>query len=191
MTISASPTLARLAAIGIFVAGLLLFFAITVAPVWSLNSEYQHRIDDLSARLKHAKAIARQDSELRQRYSDVRQAQRSQGFILESRSEALAAAELQRIIKDIADTHETNLVSTQILPAATEDELTRVSLRAHLSGPFENIVKMVYDLESYGIFLFLDNFSIQQSIGQRVRSVQVVRDFDVHFDLSAYLLEAS
>ncbi|MDH3861451.1 MAG: type II secretion system protein GspM [Gammaproteobacteria bacterium] len=191
MTTLKSSVLSKAAAIGVLVAGISLLLGITAYPLWSMNASYQDRIDELSYQLAHAQAIKKQDSELRRRYADVRRIQRSQGFVLESRSEALAAAELQRILKDVAGRQELSLVSTQILPAASEKELTRVSIRAKLKGPFENIVRTVYDLETNGVFLFLDNFTVRQTVGQRVRTVRVVPHFETGFDLSAYLLEAT
>jgi general secretion pathway protein M len=154
----------------------------------ALNSE----IETLHERLQRLEVIASQDEELRSRYATLRQNQATRGYFLQGNSEAVASADLQRILKDITAAHGTQLMSTQILPAVKEGSLTRVSLRVRIRGPVEGLVESLYELESSLALLFLDNVSVRTavSVRQRLRPANNNQPFEAHFDLAAYMTEA-
>ncbi|MDH4108018.1 MAG: type II secretion system protein GspM [Gammaproteobacteria bacterium] len=181
----------RMLALGILGFIVAAILSVTVLPLWLVNSGYQARIDQLQERLQRFGAIAAQDPELRRRFADLQRAQSSRGHFLAGDSEATAAAELQRIIKEISSANGTQLLSTQILPAADEDGMLRIGLRVRISGAMPGLMESVYDLESNEVFLFLENFSMRQATGRRIRATVPLEGFEANFDLIAYMQEMS
>jgi len=179
----------RILAQAIFVLVVLATLSVTALPVWLANANYQARLDQLQERLQRFEQIASQDPQLRRRYSELQRSRAARGHFLNSDSEATAAAEIQRIIKDITAANGTQLLSTQILPAANEDGMLRISLRVRISGALPGIIESVYDVESNGVFLFLDNFSLRQAAARRIRANVAVDSFEANFDLVAYMQE--
>jgi general secretion pathway protein M len=182
----------RRLAIGLLVVAVLLLLSVTILPVATANRTLNSELDALHERLQRLEAIASQDEELRARYAQLRRNQATRGYFLQGDSEAVASADLQRILKDITSAHATQLMSTQILPAVSEDSLTRVSLRVRIRGPMEGLVESLYELESNSVLLFLDNITIRTavSIRQRLRVTNPNPPFEANFDLTAYMTEA-
>jgi len=182
----------RQIAVGLLVIAAILLLCVTILPVTLANRALNGEIETLHGRLQRLETIASQDEELRARYTKLRQNQATRGYFLQGDSEAVASAELQRILKNITTAHGTQLMSTQILPAVTEDSLTRVSLRVRIRGPVEGLVESLYELESNLALLFLDNISIRTavSVRQRLRVANNNLPFEANFDLTAYMTEA-
>lgn len=182
----------RQLAVGLLVIAALLLLCVTILPVTLANRALNGEIETLHGRLQRLETIASQDEELRARYSKLRQNQATRGYFLQGDSEAVASADLQRILKNITTAHGTQLMSTQILPAVTEDSLTRVSLRVRIRGPMEGLVESLYELESNLALLFLDNISVRTavSVRQRLRAANNNLPFEANFDLTAYMTEA-
>lgn len=182
----------RQLAVGLLVIAAILLLCVTILPVTLANRALNGEIETLHGRLQRLETIASQDEELRARYSKLRQNQATRGYFLQGDSEAVASADLQRILKNITTAHGTQLMSTQILPAVTEDSLTRVSLRVRIRGPMEGLVESLYELESNLALLFLDNISVRTavSVRQRLRAANNNLPFEANFDLTAYMTEA-
>jgi general secretion pathway protein M len=182
----------RRLAIGLLAVAVLLLLSATILPIATANRALNSELDALHERLQRLEAIASQDEELRARYAQLRRNQATRGYFLQGDSEAVASADLQRILKDITSAHATQLMSTQILPAVSEDSLTRVSLRVRIRGPMEGLVESLYELESNSVLLFLDNITIRTavSVRQRLRVTNPNPPFEANFDLTAYMTEA-
>jgi general secretion pathway protein M len=181
----------RQLAVGLLVIAAILLLSVTILPVALANRALSGEVETLHERLQRLETIASQDEELRGRYAKLRQSQATRGYFLQGDSEAVASADLQRILKDITTAHGTQLMSTQILPAMQEDSLTRVSLRVRIRGPMEGLVESLYELESNSALLFLDNVSIRTavSVRQRLRVANPNLPFEANFDLAAYMTE--
>jgi len=179
----------RIIALSILGCVILAVLSVTVLPVWLINANYQSELDQLHDRLQRYQAITSQDPELRRRYTELARAQSSRGHFLNSDSDATAAAELQRIIKEISAANGTQLLSTQIMPATNDGGMVRIALRVRMTGPLPGIMESVYSLESNGVFLFLENFSLRQGAGRRMRSITAIDTFEANFDLVAYMQE--
>jgi len=165
--------------------------SVTALPAVLANASYQREIVRLQGQLLRLRDMAEHDEELRRQYAELRRAQSSRGYFLKGDSEAVASADLQRIIKGIAAANGTQLLSTQILPANSENELTRISLRVRVQGPLTGVIESLYALESNSVLLFLDNLSLRTAESRRLlRAVQDQR-FEAQFDLVAYVTETT
>ena len=160
----------RQLAIGILVVAVVAILSVTALPVWLANSSRQATLDDTYERLNRYQQIAARDRELLPQYEALKQSQRSAGNTLRSDTVAVAGAELQRRLKDISGKNQAQIVSTQILPASSEEGFVRIALRVRLRGALPSILQSAYDIETDDVHMFLDNLSIRNGAGGLIRT---------------------
>jgi hypothetical protein len=177
----------RRLAVAILCGFALALMAVTVLPAWLTSADLNAQIGQTQARLQRLQIQADADEALRPRYEQLVRSHASSGHHLKSDTEAVAAAELQRIVKAITANNTTQILTTQILPVAQEGDFVRVTLRVRARGALEGIVQSVYDIEASQTFLFLDNLSIRNGARRRIRGTDEVNQFDSDFDLIAYM----
>lgn len=184
-------TLQRRLAVGILAAVVVAVLGVTVLPIWSANAARQQTLDDLNERLNRYERIAARDQALLPRYEALRAAQMASGNYLKSGTVAVAGAELQRRITDIAGTNQALILSTQILPAENETGFVRITIKVRLRGPLPAILQSLYDIETDDVFMFLDNLSMYDRMAGRSTGQNGVRPMEAEFDLIAYMPDVS
>jgi general secretion pathway protein M len=185
-----SKTQQRLLAITILMVAVVSLLVIILLPIRSVNSTYAGRIDQQQELLARLEKLAAQHDTLRARHQALQQSRTGSGQTLVSDSPAMAAAELQRIVKTTTGKNAIQLMSTQILPAVEEQDFTKIALRVRIHGPLSGMVEAIYDLEAKSLFLFLDNLTMYPaSTRNRLRVGAVNRPFEASFDLVAYMTE--
>ena len=111
---------------------------------------------------------------------------------LRGKTDAVAAANLQAVVKLTASSRGMEIISTQILPAKEEEGFTRVTLKVRMRGQLEDSVKVFHALETGQPYLFLDNVSLRNfSRRQTKTNVTAVNLLNVDFDLIGYMLPQS
>jgi general secretion pathway protein M len=181
----------RQLAISILAVAIVLLVSVTVLPLWLANASRQNTLDQLQTRLLRYEQVSARDSGLLPRYEELKHAQMSAGNYLKSSTVAVAGAELQRLAKDITATNNAQMISTQILPAANEQGFIRVALRVRLRGPLTAILKSFYDIETNGVFMFLDNVNLRESSARRRPGQIETYPMDAEFELIAYMPDIS
>ena len=175
-------------------------FTLVAAPIMSLNSHYQDSIDLLEKRLQILQRKVATGNQLRSRHDQLKSMLANNQQYLKSPSEALAAADLQGIIKRIAISNRLELQSTQTLPAKNEMDFTGITLKVRVRGKLANLVTVFHTLETGQPYLFIDNLSIRSRIQhsrkinfeaapqrQQELKVDLVEMLDVEFDLTGYM----
>jgi len=181
----------RQMAVAILVAVVIAVLGVTAGPVWYANASRQAALDQAQERLQGYERVAARDKELLPQYEALRQLQKSAGNQLRSDTAAVAGAELQRRVKDITALHQAQIVSTQILPVASEEGFVRIALRVRLRGVLPSILLSIYDIETNNVHMFLDNLSLRNNAaGLRQRQL-LIRPMEAEFDLIAYMPEES
>jgi general secretion pathway protein M len=178
-------------AIGILALAVVIFLSVTAGPVWYANASRQAALDQAQERLLRYEQIAARDEELLPQYEALRQAQKSAGNQLRSDTAAVAGAELQRRVKDITAVHQAQIVSTQILPVASEEGFVRIALRVRLRGVLPSLLRSIYDIETNNVHMFLDNLSLRNNAASLRQQQQHIRPMEAEFDLIAYMPEES
>jgi len=187
----------QLLALAILALVVVLIFTLTVAPLWAINRHYMDTIDGLDHRLQILQRTASEGSGLRTQHEQLKRALASNRHYLKSTSEALAAANLQGIIKRITGSTGMEVLSTQILPAGEEAGFIRVALKVRMRGGLDNTVKVFHALETGQPYLFLDNVSIlgraQRSYGKLKLKGNTSYGYllNVDFDLIGYMQKQS
>ena len=137
----------RRLAVGILAAVVLLFLMTVVVPIWQFNSESNAEIHFLQTRLNSLRTQAVADRSLRPRHEQLLKVLATSGHHLKSDTEAVAAAELQRIVKNLADKNTAQVLTTQILPTLEETDFVGVALRVRMRGSLEGMLQTLYDME--------------------------------------------
>jgi general secretion pathway protein M len=182
----------RLLAVAILVLALAVVFSITVWPVLVANQHYQDTIDHMESRLQQLQRAAAIGETLKPQYETLERWQTTDARDLKSTSPALAAAELQRLLKRIAVTRNAEVVSTQSLATRQEAGFDRISLKVRMRGELDNIVQTFYDIETGEPFVFLDNVSIRASRGRRVGGkVSTLQILDIDMEVIGYMPHSS
>lgn len=167
--------------------------AAVVLPVWSANRHFDTRIEQMESRLAILRRSASIGAELKAEYDRLQRSQASDVHYLKSRSDALGAAELQRILKRVATPKGAEIISTQILPSKQEEGATRVTLRVRMRGSLETLVGVFYALETGNPYLFLNNVALRgRPLARRrvvgmARGVKKLPTLDIDFELSGYM----
>lgn len=184
-------------ALAILALAVVMIFTLTVAPLWAVNQHYLDTIDNLDNRLQILQRAASAGSSLRSQHDQLKRSMTSNRHYLKSTSEALAAANLQGIVKRITGSTGMEVLSTQILPAGEEAGFTRVALKVRMRGGLDNTVKVFHALESGQPYLFLDNVSIlgraQRNYGKLKIKGKTNYGYllNVDFDLIGYMQKQS
>lgn len=183
---SLSSTQRRLLALAILAVVLVVIYAATVVPLRALNRHHLETIERLETRLAILQRSVATDASLRARHAQLQKAMAANRQYLKSETDALAAADLQGIVKRIATRNATELLSTQILPATEESGFTRVALKVRMRGLLDNLVKAFHGLETGQPYLFLDNVGIRKLTIRRFQNA-AGDQLDVDFELIGYM----
>jgi general secretion pathway protein M len=183
-----NPRQRRLLALAILLLVLGVVFSITVLPVLMANQHYRDSIAGLESRLQKLQRAAAIGDSLQPQYEQLKRWQTSDAQYLKSNSAALAAAELQRLVKRVIVAKNAEVVSTQILTTRQEEGFDRVALKVRIRGELGNIIQAFHVLESGEPFVFLENVSVRASRGRRVRGqVAPLQTLDIDMELIAYM----
>ena len=182
----------RLLALAILLLALALVFSITVLPGLLANQHYRDTIAGLEGRLQQLQRAAAIGDALQPQYEQLKRWKTSDAQYLKSNSAALAAAELQRLVKRIIVSKNAEVVSTQILTTRQEEGFDRVALKVRIRGELENIIQAFYVIETGEPFVFMDNVSVRASRGRRVRGqAPTLQTLDIDMELIGYMPHSS
>lgn len=155
-----TPKQSRVLAIALLVALLCLIVLAVAGPLLLLHRHYDQALENLSDRLtRYSRVVAMRpgiESQLK-----IAQAKLASRFYLKNSIPSLAAAEIQDIAKIVIEQHGGKLTSMQVLPHKDENGFRQVTLNVQLSGNFQSLHEIIYDLENTQPYLFLDNVSIR------------------------------
>jgi general secretion pathway protein M len=179
------------AALGLLVLLIALVLAVTTVPIWSLNASYDEQIRRASQQLHQLKHQAAEDELLKPELERLRQKHLASGHALKSTTQAVAAAELQKLVKRLAGSNGAQVQSTQILPSREEEGFSRIGLKVRVRGELTSIVDTFYDIESNDVFLFMDDVSVRQGAVRRARGSTPGAQFDADFELIGYMRKSN
>ncbi len=183
------PRWASRAAALLLLAGVLSgFYGLLVAPFLDARGEVEESLaqaDELSAR--YERIGARRDA-LEAQLEALTAKQAENGVYLEGTTDTLAAAQLQeRVGARIAASGGT-LRSIQILPAKSDGDFRRVSLRVQFTGTIQALADLLYALETERTHLFVDNLDVRnRRARRRARTQEADPNLTIRFDLLGYL----
>lgn len=184
------PRAQRLTALALLLGVTLMVGAVLTAPYLAVSRHYDDRLERLGERLNTYRTIVQQGGAMREQQRLVQRAERTQGYYLAGDKPALAAAELQRRVKQVIEQHGGTVVSSQVLgEKSAEQGLQQITLRLTLRAGIDALTKVLHTLEAQPPLLVFDNVYIGARPGgtARWRGASVGQELDVRIDISGFL----
>jgi general secretion pathway protein M len=186
-SLTVSQPMRRSLAVALLVAVVAVVGLDVVLPIVEHYGALTADVAENEAALRRFDAAAARLPPLEAQQASLKKALAAQDGYLKATNDSLVAAEMQQLIKTIADRSGAELKSTQILPTREEKGFRRVTARVELVGSTNVLERVWYDMESGVPFLFVDNFDIEaQQERSRDRSAPPRIALDVRFEVSGF-----
>ena len=182
--------LQRMLAVTLLLALLVALAAGIAWPLWSANAAQAEQIAEQRRMLGHYRRIAAEGARLERELARLERWYAASKLHLRETTEALAAAELQRIVKQQVTTHGGRLVSAQTLTTKAEGAFSQIAVKVHLTTDLNGMLKTLHGLENARPLLFIDNLSVR---GSRIRrrlgnsTVPAVANLEISFEVSGFM----
>jgi general secretion pathway protein M len=134
---------------------------LVVVPLVNFYAEHQSVLENRRMLLPRLRAAAEELRGLRARASELRAAAGARKITLEGASDAIASANLQSRIEELAASVSATISSTEGPPAEVREGYRRIGLRYVLVGSYETLVSLLAKLEVATPPLVIDNLHIQ------------------------------
>lgn len=164
-------------------------FLFVVQPMSRAHEATDRGIEEARDSLRRYERLAGTRLGLEKQFEEIEARQASSGFYLTGATDGLAAAELQDQVNATIKGNGGQLRSIQILPAQTEGDFKRVSVRVQFMSTTERLARILYALEAGGTYLFIDNLDIRNRRARSRRNDPEPEGpmLTVRFDLYGYL----
>jgi general secretion pathway protein M len=136
-------------------------YLLAAAPLIDVYGERSAAVENRHMLVPRLKAAAAELPGLRARAAELRASAGTHKLTMEGSSDAIASANLQSHIAEVAASVGVTIGSTESLPAEVRGGYRRIGLRYALSGPYETLVKfLAKKLDAATPPLVIDNLSI-------------------------------
>ncbi len=181
------PRVQRFAALGLLVLCLLAVQSLLVAPYLARYQANHHRIDRLQARLAAYQRLEARKAELARIEHRLQQDRRLARCCLSAATDALATAELQRLLNERVKAAGGRITSAQPVGATGAGTVGMATLRLRLQTTTGQLGPLLRALEANAPLLVIDNLSIHSRSRQLQGRSSANDTLDVTMDLSAFL----
>jgi general secretion pathway protein M len=135
-------------------------YFVVAAPLLELYAGREAIVENKRMLVPRLKAAAAELPELRAQIAQLRATAGAHKVTLDGSSDAIAAANLQSRIAELAASVGVTIGSTESLPVEVRGGYRRIGLRYTLSGPYESLVKLIAKLEAATPPLVIDTLHI-------------------------------
>ncbi|WP_299178592.1 type II secretion system protein GspM [uncultured Neptuniibacter sp.] len=190
----------RSIAIGLLCLMLVIIYQLIFSPLLTRYLENKAQINQLEHQMEVYQRVIENSGNEQTQLEQMRAENPSAGLYLNESRPSLAAAMLQQLLTELLNSSGGQLVSTQIISNATSEEIIpAVTLQVRMRSEINELVALLYDIESHQPYLFTENLIISSTsrvvnrpprISSRnrapVRQRLKIPTLDVRFDLIAY-----
>ncbi|MCU7919542.1 MAG: type II secretion system protein M [Candidatus Thiodiazotropha sp. (ex Epidulcina cf. delphinae)] len=193
MVSTLTPGQSRLAAVSLLALLLLLLLFAAIYPILSLNNHYDKRISGTRQQLQHYRRITSQADRYQAEHARLKRIRQSDKRYLQSETDSLAKAELQRRVKQVVASGKGDILSSQVERSEQEDGFNRVAIRVRMKSTLEEMMALVYRLETETPYLFVDDITVRSRLVTRRRLPatkaisQALKLLDIDFKLVGYM----
>lgn len=165
-------------------------YGLAVAPLWERYQSTEAHIAALEKRLGAYRTAAAQGPELERRLAQTAGEMERSAYYFRSDKAALAAAELQELVRNKLAAAKGQLVSSQFSESRREEGLEAVSIQVRMRGDIRSLHKVLHLLETGRPLVFVDELAVVATPAHRARrtaGAAAVPDLDVRFRATGYL----
>ena len=167
------------------------YFAL-VAPAIKGRMDINNRLENLQFQHTKFAGSAQRIDEIKQELDQLRHMQHDVTGFLEEKPQALAAADLQKYIKDLVESNGGNLVSMQVVNKKDNGKLfPEVTIKTHMRVDMESLKSILYNLAANRPVLLINDLAIQsrnQSTRRRTRRGQGL--LETRFEITGYIYQS-
>jgi general secretion pathway protein M len=181
----------RAAALALLVAAAGLVYGSMLYPIINAHRDLNERIASLSHRVEQYQRLAQDREALQQALEQRKRIDAAKAYYLAERNPALAAAELQGLVKRAVEQAKGELISTQVTGG---QRATEVIVKVQVRGDIRTLQRMLHALESARPIVFVNNLSVGSAPVARTARLPApgpVKDLVMTLDLSAFTRERS
>jgi hypothetical protein len=162
MSLAALPTgrQGQLLALALLLAALGAIYLLAAAPLLDFYAGRAAALENARMLVPRLKAAADELPGLHARAAELRATASTHKVTVDGSSDAIASANLQSHIAELAAAAGVTIGSTESLPAEMRGGYRRIGLRYALSGPYETLMKFLARLDAATPPLVVDNLSI-------------------------------
>lgn len=190
------PLVGRVAALALLLALLVLIWVVGLAPLLDDYRTNRETVAFANEQLPRLQQLAAAAPLLQAELDRVSRDPTGSTRLLSGSSDALAGADLQSRVSRDATRYGLTLRSAQVLPSVEEEGFRRIGIRIALEGSIAGLHRLIYNIETSPIFLFVDNLEIRSRSGGRILQrqnpqFQAQDRLAIRFDVLAYRREAT
>ena len=179
----------RLLALAILLAAVALVGVIFVYPLAAYYAQAADAVDAKRHELVRYQSLAARLPDLTLQLSEIQDDSASSDYYVDGATAALASAEMQGQLKQLAQRSGGEVISSQIMPS--EDGLAepRAGLRAHIKLDTQSLVRVLHAIEAGQPMYFVDNLliDVRPARGRAGGKIVKTTELDVKFDVYGYL----
>lgn len=182
----------RGAAVALALAVAALVYAALIVPLQQAHRRYDARLAELGERLATHRAAAGSLEDLRKRMQERKRGEAGKRLFLGERSAALAAAEMQGVVKRAVEQARGELVSMQALPVERSDALSEIGVKVRARGDVRALQGMLHALEGGAPVLVVNNLLVESTGALAAASGRPpAKDLVISFDVSGFMAGAA
>ncbi len=132
-----------------------------VSPLLRSYVESDEEIEDLRRNVTRYRQLINEAPELRALEERIARARPLAPLVLKGDNHALAAAELQQQLQDLAKKNGVRVLSLRIRPPEAEGSLERVSVEARMQTETTGLRNLLFELETGKPYVFLQTLTVR------------------------------
>jgi len=196
--------------VGLLLLCLTILYISLIMPALSNRQTFSDRLEELQFQFSKFSRSAAQTDQLKQELEQLKNTETDRAGFLQDKSEALAAADLQKHIKTLIGINGGNVVSTQVIQRRHNDRsaqgymevessrqldneagvFPQVTIKVHMRSDIEALQKTLHQLGTDQMVLLIDNMFIQKRHQARGRRVTRGKDqMEVRFDITGFIYQ--
>jgi general secretion pathway protein M len=132
-------------------------------PWWQQRAELNAQIEKNRDQLSRYQSLVATLPALRAELEREQANEDFKAFYYDAQTPALAGARLQSEVQDMIRAAGARPISTQVLPASTDEQPPKVLIRTQLQGTTDELLDVLYRIEAARPFLFVDQMSVRST----------------------------
>jgi len=180
----------RWLAIGLLGLVFLAILFLVIVPVVSIGLEYHEQEQELLFRLERARQIVSRKDHVKDSIAGIKKQFQKQNYFSTRETEALASADLQKLIKTAISQAGGQLTSTQVLPHSMENGFNQVTVKVRMSGDIEMLRSVLYEIEVSEQIMIINQLDIRPVRGKRnrkTRKIEPSNKMNINFQVVGFM----
>jgi len=134
---------------------------VVISPIWSLEDSWALELENKRRLLAKYQALQASKSKVAQADKSMKaMLAKTEAQFLSGNNAAVAASDLQEILKGLTSNHGVQLTSTKVLQSREAGPYLEVPVQVQISGNIAQLLTLLYHLEHHKKLLFIPELEI-------------------------------